>query len=416
MMSVAVGRFTVPQIFLPSVLGLPAGAGDISPGRRRTSVRRLFRKTGSGFAYTAGRREKDGKGALTMPDPIVNDDDMVEQTGLTINDIARLAGVSKKTVSRVINDSPLVKQETRERVQEVIRRHGYTPDPRARALAFRRSFLVGLIYDNPSPQYVVRMQHGMLSALEGTPFQLLLRPCRRGDPEVHRTIRDFVLQQKPVGVVLTPSISEDDALAALLARLDCPYVRIASVDLDTPERMVRTLDGDGAALAAEHLIGLGHRHIAHVHGPTSFRSTHTRFEGFSAALRAAGLELAKDLTLEGSYTFQSGVEAGRVLFGRDDPPTAVFAGNDEMAVGLYQSAYRAGLRVPEDVSIVGYDDTPMAERVWPPLTTVRTSIGRMGEVATRQLLKLDAPAGAEAIEAPVLTVRASTAPPPDRKA
>ena len=331
---------------------------------------------------------------------------------VTINDIARLAGVSKKTVSRVINKSPLVRDETRARVEAVIREQGYTPDPQARALAFGRSFLVGLIYDNPSPQYVVNMQRGILDALGDSGFQLVLRPCDRDEPDLLERLRAFVQQQKPAGVILTPSISEDEDVADMLRAVGCPYVRIASVPLDQPARMVRTQDARGAAQAARHLAGLGHKRIAYVHGPNRFRSTHQRLAGFEVGLEEHGLSLADSLVVEGAYTFDSGVAAGATLFGRADPPTAVFAGNDEMATGLYHAAREAGLSIPEDVSIVGYDDTPIAARMWPPLTSVRTAIRRMGQAATQLLLDLP---GSEEQPAtlldPELIVRGSTAPP-----
>lgn len=331
---------------------------------------------------------------------------------VTINDVARLANVSKKTVSRVINESPLVREETRERVKAIIKEYGYTPDPQARALAFRRSFLIGMIYDNPSPQYIVNMQRGILDELEDTGFQLVLLPCDRADKNYRDKTHSFVVKQKLFGVILTPSVSEDDQLAKMLRELDCGYVRVASVDLDEPGRMVRTHDSEGAAMAARHIAGLGHREIAHIHGPKSFRSAHERLAGFRAALAESGLTLEPNMTVEGAYTFDSGVHAAQQLIHAKKPPTAIFAGNDEMAVGVYQAARQRGLRVPEDMSIVGYDDTPMASRVWPPMTTVRMPIRDMGQAAAKLLMR-QAGVGAPAEHisfSPELIVRESTAP------
>lgn len=329
---------------------------------------------------------------------------------ITINDIARLAKVSKKTVSRVINNSPLVREDTRKRVQAVIKQSGFTPDPRARALAFQRSFLVGMIYDNPSPQYVVNMQRGILDTLEDTGHLLVLQPCDRGNPDLMNEIRTFVRQQKPKGVILTPSISEDDDVAHLLEEEDCPYVRIASVMIDDDTRLVRTHDHDGGRQAAVHLAKLGHRRIGHVHGPELFQSTHERRRGFREGLAEFGIELSPDLLAEGAYTFDSGVECTRKLLSGPDRPTAVFLGNDEMAVGAYHAARELGLRIPEDISIVGYDDTPMASRVWPQMTTVRIAIRDIGSEAARLLLGGNEYAEAKgAIDFPTeLVVRAST--------
>jgi LacI family transcriptional regulator len=320
---------------------------------------------------------------------------VVGRGNITINDVARLANVSKKTVSRVINESPLVRKETRDKVKAIIQEHGYAPDPQARALAFRRSFLIGMIYDNPSPQYVVNMQRGILDVLEDTSFQLVLHPCERSNENFRKKIHTFVSQQKPLGVILPPSVSEDDELAAMLNDLGCDYVRIASVELDTPAKMVRTHDAEGAAQAARHLASLGHRKIAHIHGLKSFRSAHERLAGFKKGLEEQGVALAK------------------LIYG-DNRPTAIFTGNDEMAVGAYQAVRKAGLRVPGDISIVGFDDTPMASRVWPPMTTVRLPIREMGQAAARLLLK--EPMEKAALEpisfTPEIIVRESSGPPP----
>src|SRR4051812_44487140 len=181
----------------------------------------------------------------------------------TINDIARLAGVSKKTVSRVINASPYVQKDTRERIEAVIAEHGYAPDPQARGLAFRRSFLIGLVYDNPNPQYVVNMQLGLLDGMKGSGFELVVHPCNRASPTFLADQRGFIERQKLFGVVLTPSVSEDERAAALLAEIGCAYVRVASVAVDAPERMIETRDRLGGREAAQHLADLGHRRIAH---------------------------------------------------------------------------------------------------------------------------------------------------------
>jgi len=199
----------------------------------------------------------------------------------TINDIARLAGVSKKTVSRVINASPYVQKETRERIEAVIAEHGYAPDPQARGLAFRRSFLIGLVYDNPNPQYVVNMQLGLLDGMRGSGFELVVHPCDRGADSFLDDLRGFIERQRLFGVVLTPSVSEDDRVAALMQELGCAYVRVASVSLDAPEHMIETRDRLGGRAAAEHLADLGHRNIALIN-----RSPELVAAGYGPAQRA----------------------------------------------------------------------------------------------------------------------------------
>lgn len=304
----------------------------------------------------------------------------------TINDVARVAQVSKKTVSRVINQSPFVREDTRERIQAVIDELGFIPDPQARGLAFRRSFLVGLIYDQPSPTYVVNMQQGVLDALKSSGLELVVHPCSRNSPTLLEDIRGFVERQRLFGVIMPPSVSEDEAVIALLRELDCPYVRIASLALDEPRNMVVTNDWIGAAEAARHLAGLGHRRIALVRGLALFRSSAVRGQGFIDALAECGVPLDPAYDVQGAYTFESGVEAGHALLSLAEPPTAIFTLNDDMALGVMQAARERGLELPRDLSVVGFDDLPMAARVWPNLTSVRLPIRDMGRMAAEKLL------------------------------
>lgn len=334
---------------------------------------------------------------------------------LTISDIARLANVSKKTVSRVINHSGLVKPATRDRILRIVDKHGYRPDPQARALALRRSYLVALISDQPNPQYVVDIQRGILEAMNGTAYQLVIRPCDRGSPTLYDDICEIVTLHKFFGVILTPSISEDDELIGRLRQIECPYVRIAAVSLDTPENMIETHDYVGAAEAARHIASLGHERIAHIHGPNTFLSASERLRGFKVGLAEYGLKLDPEHVLKGGYTFESGMDCGRHLLELGTPPTAVFCGNDEMAVGVYQAARRAGLRIPDDLSIVGFDDLPIATRIWPTLTTVRLPIVHMGRIAAQLLVSnhdrmaMEPPSATSVM--PSLLVRDSTAAP-----
>lgn len=329
----------------------------------------------------------------------------------TITDVARLAGVSKKTVSRVLNHSPLVHGETRARVLAVIESLGYVPDPQARGLAFRRSFLVGLVFDSPSAQYIVNLQYGVLDALRDTPYELLVHPCDSRQPDYVTGIRRFAQRHKLHGVILVPRVSEDQALADSLAALDCRYVRIASVPLDTPERQVRTHDREAGARAAEHLLALGHRRLGLVTGPQRYRSAIERSEGFLAKLAAAGVVLPPARVVEGGYTFASGVAAAEILLAAAERPTAVFASNDEMAAGVYSVAHRRGLRIPEDLSVVGYDDSDLACQLWPALTTLHLPVRELGRQAAERLLRdADAPMPQQDVFLD-LVVRESTAPP-----
>jgi LacI family transcriptional regulator len=304
----------------------------------------------------------------------------------TINDIARLAGVSKKTVSRVINQSPFVRDETRERIEAVIAEWGYAPDPQARGLAFRRSFLIGMIYDNPNPQYVVNMQLGLLDGIRGSGFELVVHPCDRSSPTFLQDVRTFVERQKLFGVVLPPSVSEDERVAKLLREIGCEYIRIASVELDKPEHMIVGHDRVGGEVMGAYLVELGHREIGFISGLPSFRSSHERRGGFEDALNKAGLQLKPDYVVQGAYTFESGLACGEALLAMTPRPTAIFAGNDEMAAGVLQAARRAGLQVPADVTVVGFDDFQIAQAVWPPLTTIHIPTREVGRIAAEKLI------------------------------
>lgn len=329
----------------------------------------------------------------------------------TINDIARLAGVSKKTVSRVINASPFVRADTRERIEAVIAELGYAPDPQARGLAYGRAFLIGLVYDNPNPQYVVNMQLGLLDGMRGSGFELVVHPCDRNSPTFLDDLRGFVERQRLFGVVLTPSVSEDERAAKLMADIGCAYVRVASVSLDTPEHMIETRDRLGGRDAARHLAELGHTRIAFISGPPTFRSSHERRSGFEEALNEHGLILPKAYVAEGAYTFESGIARGRELLEMEQPPTAIFAANDEMAAGVLQAARQLGLGIPADVSVVGFDDFQIASRVWPALTTIRTPTREIGRLAVERLLGVEDDDRDPKGRLPSLVVRESTAAP-----
>jgi LacI family transcriptional regulator len=334
---------------------------------------------------------------------------------ITINDIARLSGVSKKTVSRVINNSPLLNAETRERIQGIIDQHGYVPDPQARGLAFRRAFLIGLVYDNPNAQYVIDMQQGILDAVRGSGYELIVHPCDRAQPNFLLDLKTFVQRQKLFGVVLPPSVSEDDGACRVLREIDCPFVRIASVPLDEPASSLVTNDYRGAYEAAIHLADLGHKRIAFISGPQTFRSSHERRRGFALGLESRGLTLDPTNSVEGAYTFESGWRAGQILLTRPDRPTAIFAGNDEMATGVYRAAHEAGLAIPGDLSVIGFDDSAIAAKVWPPLSSVRLPIRAMGRMAAEKLLArarpADAPPAPDDEVVPSLVIRQSSGPP-----
>jgi LacI family transcriptional regulator len=253
-------------------------------------------------------------------------------------------------------------------------------------LALRRNFLIGLVHDNPNAQMVMNVQQGLLEGLHGTEFELVVRPLDRASPTMQDDLRHFLERQRLFGVVLLPPLSENDALARLCDEIGCRYVRMGSATLDEASRMVASNDRDAVRGAVEYLIAAGHRRIGLVAGPHGFRSARERRQGFEEALGDAGIALPRSMVAEGSYRFDSGLAAGERLLDLAPRPTAIFSSNDEMAAGVMHAARQRGLDIPRDLSIVGFDDTPVASHVWPPLTTVRWPIVPMARAAALKLI------------------------------
>lgn len=329
----------------------------------------------------------------------------------TINDVARIAGVSKKTVSRVINRSSQLTLGTRQKVEEVIAELGYVPNPQARALAFRRNFLIGLLHDNPNAQTVLNVQEGVLDAIRDTDFALVVRPVDRHSPHMLADIRGFLEKQRLHGVLILPPISENDDLAALCREIDCGYVRMGSAKLDDHEHLVQSDDRKAVEAAVDYLVEMGHRRIGLIAGPEGFRSAAERRAGFDAAMKRHNLSVPDELVAQGTYRFDSGIAAGEKLLRADQKPTAIYSCNDEMAAGALRAIREAGLKVPEDISLVGFDDSPVASHIWPPMTTVGWPIHAMARSAALKLINREEATIQPSLFGCELVLRASVARP-----
>lgn len=304
----------------------------------------------------------------------------------TIHDVAARAGLSIKTVSRVLNREPNVRAETVWRVQQAINDLNYRPNFSARNLAGRRAYLIALLYDDPGDSYLVRVQEGALHACQQLGFSLVLHPAAFDGPRLVDDVLALVRERRPAGLLLTPPVGDVAPLLDALEAADQDYARLSALDATRPGPLVTVDDRAAARDLTSYLIDLGHRRIAFIRGQAAHRSASTRYDGFVDAHVAHGLEVDPRLLLQGAFSFESGRECGRVLLTRADRPTAVFAANDEMAAGVLHVARQLGLDVPGQLSVAGYDDNPLSRYVHPTLTTVRQPVRAMAELAVRQLV------------------------------
>lgn len=335
----------------------------------------------------------------------------------TINDVAERAGVSKRTVSRVLNKSDKVNDATRLRVQQVIDELDFTPSSQARGLAARRSYLLGLIYDVPT-LFTNEVQKGIFSVSANEGYDIVVHPCEFDSANLVEDVQRFVRRSKVDGVIMLPPVSEIRELVDALESWGIPYVRFSSELSATPWRVVVTNYGPAVTDMTNHLVELGHRRIGFISGPRNNISSQKRQEAFVEALAHHGLQLRKEFVAEGAFTYESGVRAARKLLAKDDRPTAIFAANDEMAFGVMNVAHELGIAVPGDLSVVGFDGTRFATFVIPSLSTIRRPSRDMAGLGARKLLAfinggVDAARSFETMVSPQFMPRESTGPAPE---
>lgn len=308
-------------------------------------------------------------------------------TKATIDNVAALAGVSIKTVSRVVNKEPNVRLATQEKVLKAIAELDYRPNMSARSLAGNRSYVLGLLYDNPSANYVIDVQDGVLSVCRAQGYDVLIHPCNHRDKGVAGEIQELIRQTRIDGLILTPPLSDVESILNLLATSKVPFVRIAPTVQKGICPYVETNDAEAAYDMTCQLIAQGHRRIGFVSGHPDHLAVARRYEGYRAALVENDLPQDAQLVVQGYNSFESGEEAAHQLLGLRPRPTAIFAANDDMAAGVMMVAHQMGIDIPGELSVAGYDDTPVAHQIWPSLTTVRQPIQAMAQKATDLLLK-----------------------------
>jgi LacI family transcriptional regulator len=337
----------------------------------------------------------------------------------TIVDVAEHAGVSIKTVSRVINNVQSVRAPIRERVQRSIEKLDYHPNPSARGLGGNRSYLLGLLYDVSCGYYTTSVLAGVIERSRAAKYQVVMEPCDYNARTLAADVTRNVRQSRVDGVILTPPLSDLRSVTTVLEGLALPYVRIAPGKHTDTYRSVCTNDLESCASMTEQLAALGHQRISFIIGNPDHAAVLDRYRGYLKGLSSCGLRLDKSLVAQGFNSYDSGVQCARKLLNvaATKRPTAIFASNDEMAAGVLAVAHSMGLGVPENLSVVGFDDAPLASQVWPALTTIRQPIPDMAAEAAELLLGIlrGEPADhAKHMLPSSLTFRHSTGPAPNR--
>ncbi len=311
----------------------------------------------------------------------------VEQTmtTATIVDVANHAGVSKKTVSRVLNSEPNVRPATREKVLKSIEALNFKRNPLGLALARKRSHLLALVYDNPSPNFLMHLQTGIMDACRSRGMGLYLHNCRYKSPNLVDDIEHMIANTMVDGLILSSPVCDQQALIDMLKRRKVNYVSINPKDAEHG-LTVNVNNRRTAFDITDYLINLGHKHIAFVKGHPDLASSGLRELGYRDALLKHHIDVDETLLVQGMNNFVSGRSAAKKLLDRKRKPTAIFAGNDDMAAGVLYEIQSRQIAIPGEISLVGFDDTPFSQHVWPRLTTASQPFGEIGRTAASLLI------------------------------
>lgn len=336
----------------------------------------------------------------------------------TIDDVAGAAGVARVTVSRVLNNVQNVRPETREKVLRAVQSLGYSVNHQARALASGMSRQIMLIHAHspdlePNSYYNSGLELGALRACSSLGFDLVTRAVDPDDENRSRLLTAILERERPAGLILSPPLSDDVGFIEAAKRAGVGVVAVSAGEQARAVVSSVGIDERAAGYAlGKHLASLGHRRIAFIKGPPEHRAAALRYDGFVEALRDSGSE-SDPCSVTGDFTFKSGVEAAERLLAHNAGLSAVACANDDMAAGAMLALHRAGLDIPAAISVTGFDDTPMSEIVWPPLTTIRQPIKELTERAVHLLVENMSSGQPHLDDLPFeLVVRESTAPPP----
>lgn len=307
---------------------------------------------------------------------------------VTIKDVAQAAGVSPKTVSRVLNGEAYVRPAVKEAVLAVIATLGYKPNIAARSLASARSYLIGLVVDDPTwSAYAAGIQLGAIKRCRDRNYHLVVEPVDTNQAESEEALMQAIALLRLDGVILVPPLCTSASLLDRIEAIGLPYVRIAPGEQPDRSALVEIDERQAAFELTQHLIALGHSDIGFIQGIEQHAATPQRRAGFLDAMHQAGLPVRPGRIQPGAFTFHSGLQAGETILANDgDRPSAIFASNDDTAMGVMAAASRLGIPVPLGLSVVGFDDAPASRIAWPDITTVRQPLIEMAAAAVDILI------------------------------
>lgn len=291
----------------------------------------------------------------------------------TMIDVAKDAGVSFKTVSRVLNGESNVREETRQLVMSAAERLNYKLNVAARSLRVGGPQIIALLVQNPSRSYIESVHLGALQRCHKTGMHLIMEECEDGLAE----IKAMIDNTSPVGVVVTPPLCDDPELIKMLEEKKIRYVLIAPRKPPATQASINIDDESAAEEMTRHLLSLGHKRIGFIKGHPDHSVSAKRYAGYSKAMQDAGLEIPPELVEPGEFSWASGLVSAEKLLDLPNPPSAVFASNDDMAAAVIAAAYRRNIHVPNDLSVVGFDNTQVAAVISPQLTTVNQPIAEL---------------------------------------
>ena len=311
---------------------------------------------------------------------------MPRQMPVTIKDVSNDAGVSIKTVSRVINKEKNVSEKTKEIVIKSIQKLGFKPNKSAQSLRSKRSHMIALLYNNPNKDYLADIQGGILRLCKETGYNLVLQECDYTNVNLGLEITEFIDDFSIDGLIVTPPLSDMNEFLEHLNQTQTEYSIIAPSNTRKVKSYVSSNDYEASYAMTNKIINKGHLNIGFIKGHHKHSASHLRFNGFTEALKDRGMSLNSEWVKEGNFSFDSGFSAGLELLKSHNKPSVIFASNDYMAAGVMKAAQMNGINIPLDLSLVGFDDSPLAAQLWPSLTTIRQPVEDMAYHAARLLL------------------------------